>query len=268
MIEQTSIVSAAQALLEAYRTRRPIAPLTADYPDLTLEDAYAIQSEQIAIWAQAGRIVLGYKVGLTSSAMQRQLGVEEPDYGFLVDGMYHATGSTLDMGTYIAPRVEPEIAFVLGADLAGPGITVSDARAAVDHVVGSLEIIDSRIADWRITLADTIADNASSASVIVGRTAMPLADIDVAALSVSLTKNGETVGEGTGAAVLGSPLNALVWLANTLGNHGVTLRAGSLVLPGSVCAATPVVDGDEISADFGPLGIVDVRFRAYEGLQS
>jgi 2-keto-4-pentenoate hydratase len=268
MIDQTSTAGAAQALLQAYRTREPIEPLTSTHPGLTVADAYAIQAEQITAWQHEGRAVRGYKVGLTSTAMQHQLGVDQPDYGFLVDGMYHRSGDSLVASSFIAPRVEPEIAFVLSADLAGPGVTLADARAAVGGVVASLEIIDSRIADWRITLADTIADNASSAGVVVGGTSIPLDDIDIDGLAVALAKNGELVGEGRGAAVLGSPLNALVWLANTLGEHGVTLASGSLVLPGSVCAATAVTGGDEISADFGPLGTVTVRFDGTSGGRS
>ncbi|MFC6173439.1 2-keto-4-pentenoate hydratase [Subtercola frigoramans] len=252
----------ADQLAEAYVSGKPIDPLSETDPGLTIDDAYAIQAAQIRDWATSGRHVRGYKVGLTSLAMQRQLGVDQPDFGYLVDGMYHQPGSVVSIGSFIAPRIEPEIAFVLGADLSGPGVTVEEARRAVSSVVGALELIDSRIVDWRISLIDTIADNASSAGVVVGHTALPLESLDIEALAVTLAKNGEHAGSGTGAAVLGSPLNALVWLANTLGTYGVTLKAGSVVIPGSVCAAVPVGAGDTITADFGPLGSVSLSFSS------
>jgi 2-keto-4-pentenoate hydratase len=252
--------AAANALLTAYRTREPIPPLTSAYPGLRPDDAYAIQAEQIAVWAAAGRVVRGYKVGLTSQAMQTMLGVDQPDYGFLVDGMYHDEGSTVDPSRWIAPRIEPEIAVFLGADLQGPGVTLDDVEASVESVVGTLEIVDSRIKDWKITIADTIADNASSGGVVVGRDTLPLSELDIVEQRVELRKNGEAVGHGYGAAVLGSPLNAVLWLANRLGELGVPLRAGSLVLPGAVCAMVPIAAGDRIEADFGRLGRVRVAF--------
>lgn len=262
MVDRLSIVDAAHELSQAYRTRIPIAPLTERHPDLSVAEAYAVQTEQLALWEGEGRRILGYKIGLTSAAMQRQLGVDEPDYGYLLDTMVHRSGAALDRGALIAPRVEPEIAFVLKADLTGPGVTPDEARRAIGHAVGSLEVIDSRIADWRIRLADTIADNASSAAVVVGDSTAPLDEIDIDSLRVELTKNGAPAGSGIGADVLGSPINAVVWLANTLGGYGVTLTAGSLVLPGSVCAAAPVEAGDVVRADFGPLGAVEVRFES------
>jgi 2-keto-4-pentenoate hydratase len=254
------IRSAADALRGAYATRQPIAPLSATYPGLGVEDAYAIQAAQVAAWESSRGAVRGYKVGLTSPAMQRQLGVDQPDYGFLFDDMYHPDGAVLDAAEFIAPRVEPEIAVVLGRDLTGPGLTADDVAGAVDRVVGALEIIDSRIAEWKITLVDTIADNASSAGLVLGETTSALADIDPVTLRVGITRNGEDVGSGSGEDVMGSPLNAVAWLANTLGGYGVTLRAGSVVLPGSVCAAVAVGAGDRIVADFGILGTVTVSF--------
>ncbi|MGP3535642.1 2-keto-4-pentenoate hydratase [Microbacterium sp. RD1] len=260
MIDDSQVHEAAAALFSAYETGAAIAPLSETYPGLTVDDAYAIQSAQIAAWTAEGRAIWGYKVGLTSRAMQQQLGVDQPDYGFLVDGMAYPDGGEVALDHFLAARVEPEIAFVLGRDLRGPGLTADDARAAVEAVVASIEIIDSRIADWRITLPDTIADNASSAGAVIGSVRLPVEDVDLAALTVTLSRDGEKIAEGTGAAVMGSPLNALTWLANKLGEYGVTLTAGSIVLPGSVCAAAPVSTGDLISADFGPLGTVGIRF--------
>lgn len=260
MIDDTQVRRAADALLAVYDTHETVPPLSETYPGLSVADAYAVQAAQIARWVADGREIWGYKVGLTSRAMQQQLGVDQPDYGYLVDGMRHDAGDTVAAAAFVAPRIEPEIAFVLGRELRGPGLTVDDARAAVESVVGALEIIDSRIADWRITLPDTIADNASSAGAVVGATRVPIDEVDVAALAVTLTRNGEQVGAGTGAAVMDSPLHALAWLANTLGGYGVTLAAGALVLPGSVCAAASVAAGDVVVADFGVLGTVDIRF--------
>ena len=159
---------AADALLDAYRSRVPIAPLTETTPGLSIEQAYAIQLAQVEHWKSAGHTIKGHKVGLTSRAMQLQLGVDQPDYGHLREDMFHLDSAPVDLDRFISPKVEPEISFVLKRPLAGPGVTVAEAISAVDFAIASLEIIDSRIADWRITLADTIADNASSGGVVLG----------------------------------------------------------------------------------------------------
>lgn len=260
MITEADRLAAAEALLGAYASRTPVAPLSAQHPGLDVEDAYAIQSIQIDRWRGEGRPVRGYKIGLTSEAIQRQLGVDQPDYGFLVEGTSFPDGAVLDAGAFLQPRIEPEIAVILGKPLRGPGLGVEEVADAVDRVVGALEIIDSRIADWRITLADTIADNASSAAVVVGGRQLPLAEIDVAGAGVTLLRDGEPVASGTGSAVLGSPLRAVAWLANRLGEFGVELQPGALVLPGSLTAAIEVVAGQTVSADFGALGTVSVTF--------
>ncbi|MFC5502496.1 2-keto-4-pentenoate hydratase [Lysinimonas soli] len=261
MLSPAEIRSAADALQGAYASAVPIAPLSRSFPGLDVEDAYAIQSLQVVDWARAGRAVRGYKVGLTSAAMQAQLGVDQPDYGFLLDGMYFPVGSTVDASRFISPRIEPEIAVVLASPLRGPGLTLTEVASAIGTVVGALEIIDSRIADWAITLPDTIADNASSAGVVVGETQLPLEAVDVVSLGVQFSINDQAAGQGTGAAVLGSPLNAVLWLANRLGELGVELAAGAVVLPGSVCAAAPIAAGDRVVADFGPLGTVGITVK-------
>lgn len=260
MSEHVDLDKMTYALLAAYESRTPVEPLTSTAPQMTVEDAYAIQSAQVDAWAADGRVVRGYKVGLTSRAMQEMLGVDQPDYGYLVDGMYFDEGASVSRSRFIAPRVEPEISVILSHDLTGPGLSLRQVESAVGSVVGALEIIDSRIKDWRITLADTIADNASSGGVVVGRQEVDLAAVDVVALEVTLRKNGVDVSTGTGADVMGNPLEAVRWLANRLGELGVTLKAGALVIPGSVCAAVPVAAGDRIEADFGPLGTVSIRF--------
>lgn len=248
------------ALLTAHETRQPIAPLTVTSPDMTVEDAYGVQMHQVAAWEASGRRIVGYKVGLTSLAMQKQLGVDQPDFGHLFDDMILDASAPVSLGRFIAPRIEPEISFVLSKDVTGPGLTIDDLADAVDHAVISLEIIDSRIADWKITLADTIADNASSGAVLVGEGTAQLDSVDLAALPVSMRRNGEIVGEGVGAAVLGHPLEGALWLANTLGALGQTLPAGSLIMAGSITAAVAIAPGDTISASFGELGTLKVTF--------
>lgn len=250
----------AKDLLDAYDGGTPIAPLTSTAPGLAVSDAYAIQQLQVAAWTAAGRSIRGHKVGLTSRAMQRQLGVDQPDYGVLRDDMFYLDTVSIEASRFISPKVEPEISFVLKERLAGPGVTVADAIRAVDYVVASIEIIDSRIADWKITLADTIADNASSGGVVLGSRPVRLDEIDLVTTGCVLTKNGEIVDTGAGGAVLGSPIHSLVWLANTLGPLGVELEAGAVVMPGSVCAAVAVAPGDSVTATFAQLGSVTARF--------
>lgn len=250
----------ADALREAQKTLKPIDPVSETYSTLDIDDAYAIQTLVIADRLDEGRVVRGYKVGLTSEAMQRHLGVDQPDFGVLLDNMYIEDGTVVAASDYVSPKIEPEIAVILRSPLQGPGITIADVENAVGTVIASLEVIDSRIRDWRITITDTIADNASSAAVVLGRTELPLTAIDRHALEVTLSVNGVKAGQGMGAAVMGDPLAAVAWLANTLGERGVELPAGALILPGSVCAAAAVAPRDHVVADFGPLGTVSVTF--------
>jgi 2-keto-4-pentenoate hydratase len=259
-METDQVDAAAGALLGAYSSGVPVAPLTARYPGLTVHDAYAIQQAQVAAWTAAGAEVRGHKVGLTSAAMQEQLGVDQPDFGVLTDTMFLTEGVTADYGKFLQPKAEPEIAFVLGRPLRGPGVTVASALAAVDFVLPALEIIDSRVADWKITLADTVADNASSGAVVLGARPVKPDALDLSLVGCLIHRNGRLAGTGAGGAVLGSPVNALVWLANTLGQRGVTLEAGHVILPGSVCAAIPFGPGDTVSAVFDRLGSVSITF--------
>jgi 2-keto-4-pentenoate hydratase len=254
---------AAGALLDAYATRTPVRPLTELYPGLDVDDAYEIQLAQVTRWTADGARIKGHKVGLTSDAMRRQLGVDQPDFGHLTDTVFHADSEPIDTGAFLQPKIEPEIAFVLGRRLAGPGLNAAEAAAAVEFVLPALEIIDSRIAGWRITLADTIADNASSGGVVLGTRPTRLDGLDLAATGCLLHRNGELVDTGAGAAVLGSPLNALVWLANTLGRRGVALEPGHVVLSGSITAAVPVAAGDVFTASLAGLGSATASFRRH-----
>lgn len=259
-MEEHTRADVAENLLEAYRTRRPIEPPSEKFPALDLEDAYAIQQLQVQHWLAGGRVIQGHKVGLTSTAMQQQLGVHRPDYGVLRDDMFHPEDAEIDVDAYVAPRVEPEVAFVLARELVGPGVTVAAAAAAVDFLLPAIEIIDSRIADWRITIIDTIADNASSGGVVLGSTPVSPKSVDLRLVGCNLFGNGNLVATGAGGAVLGSPLLSLAWLANTVGEHGVVLEAGHVVLPGSVTRAQPVRPGDTWTAQFHGIGSVTARF--------
>lgn len=251
---------AAEHLVEAYSTGEPIEPLTGKYPEMTVADSYAIQQIQVREWVDAGARVQGHKVGLTSLAMQRQIGVDQPDYGVLLDNMFLSEHAPIQIGQFLQPRVEPEVAFVLKAPLRGPGVTVADAAAAVNFILPALEIIDSRIADWRITFRDTVADNASSGGLTLGTQPVDLSTVDLRLTGCVLHRNGNVAATGAGGAVLGSPLISLVWLANTLGPLGVSLEPGHVVLPGSVTAAIPVASGDVVTAKFAGIGSVSARF--------
>lgn len=237
-----------------------MSPLTERHPALDLDDAYRIQEIQVEGWLAAGRQVRGRKIGLTSAAMQRQLGVTEPDYGVLLDTFFYSENSRIGTSEFSQPRIEPELAFILGKDLRGPGINVADVIGATAWVVPALEIIDSRIADWRIGYFDTVADNASSGGVVLGSTPRRIDEVDLRLQGVNVYVGGTLVETGAGAAALGSPLNSIVWLANVLGTRGVTLEAGQVILPGSVTRAIPVDPGDTVSADFAAMGSVTVNF--------
>ncbi|HRW02239.1 MAG: 2-keto-4-pentenoate hydratase [Tetrasphaera sp.] len=250
---------AAERLLAAY-DGGPIPPLTATYEGMALDDAYAVQQLQISALLERGRTIKGHKVGLTSAAMQKLLGVSEPDYGHLLDDFFYLEHMPIPSSRFLQARIEPEVAFVLKKPLQGPGVTVSEAISAVDYVLPALEIVDSRIENWKIGLFDTIADNASSAAVVLGSTPTPLADVDLRLMGAVMHKNGQVAGTGAGGAVLGSPINSLVWLANTVGARGVVLDAGHVILPGAVCAMVPVAAGDTVTATFAGLGSVTARF--------
>jgi len=257
---QDQRIAEAELLLDAYRTLRPIPPLVVRHPEMTLEDAYAVQSLQTERRIAEGAAIRGHKVGLTSHAMQRQIGVTTPDYGVLMADMFYLESQPIPTDRFLQVRVEPEIAFVLDRPLRGPGLTIADAVRAIGFVLPSLEIIDSRIADWTIGYFDTVADNASSGGIVLGSSVRGLDQLDLRGMGCVLRKNGRVVGTGAGGAVLGSPLNALVWLANTLGERGVTLEEGAVVLPGSITQSVPVESGDTISCAFAGLGALTARF--------
>jgi 2-keto-4-pentenoate hydratase len=256
---QTVTDQASSALLGAYTSGVPIPPLQEKFGPLTVDDSYQIQLRQVNAWLADGRRIAGHKVGLTSAAMQRQLGVTSPDFGHLMADMFYPEHEAVPRERFLQPRVEPEVAFILKRDLRGPGVNVADAVRAVEYVLPALEIIDSRIADWKIGLIDTIADNASSAGVVLGSRPVHIADVDLRLAGCVLRRNGEIAATGAGGAVLSSPINALVWVANVLGSRGASLEAGHVVLPGSMTAALPFDSGDVVSSTVAGLGTVTAR---------
>ncbi|WP_206830464.1 2-keto-4-pentenoate hydratase [Alicyclobacillus fructus] len=250
------LISLADALRRAEAERAPIPPLTDDHADLTVQDAYRIQQLNVEKRIAMGDRVVGHKIGLTSKPMQLQLGVSEPDFGHLFQSMWFESGSAIDF-PLIQPKVEPEIAFILSDDLVGPGVDLHRVLAATRAVVPAIEVIDSRIADWKIRLVDTIADNASAGCFVLGHLPTPVSGVDLETVGGVLKVNGEVVQTGAGAAVMGHPAKAVAWLANTLTELGTPLRAGHVVLSGAVSAAVPIHPGDRVQLSFGPLGAVE-----------
>ena len=251
--------TAADALLDARRTRTPIAPFTDAAPALTAADGYAIQSAVVERLLAGGDRVVGYKLGLTSAPMQEMMGVDTPDYGPVLASFVHHDGAAVALDAFIAPRIEAEIVLVLRSPLRGPGVTPRDVLAATAGASAALEIIDSRIADWRIKLPDTIADLASCGAVAVAGRVVPLDGFDLRLVGMVLTRNGLLVDTGAGAAALGDPAAAVAWLANTLAPAGVTLEAGHFVMTGALHRAVPLERGDVFRAEFDRLGPLTLR---------
>ena len=254
--------TAADLLWDAEVGRRPIDPLTATYPDIDVVDAYEIALHNIRRRLAAGATVYGHKVGLSSPVMQQMMGVDEPDYGHLLDDMVLSQDTPVDAGRYCFPRIEVEIGYVLGASLPGEGCTEEDVLAATEYVVPSIELIDSRITDWRIGLADTIADNASSAGVLLGSARVSPGRLDLSDIEAVLFKDGTEIARGNTSAVLGNPTTAVAWLARKVAAFGVKLEAGHVILPGSCTRAVDVHPGETFRADFAGLGDVHISFAA------
>ncbi|WP_028603204.1 2-oxopent-4-enoate hydratase [Ottowia thiooxydans] len=247
-------------LYEALKACRTLEPLTNRHPDISIDDAYAIQQRMMKRRLDAGEKVVGKKIGVTSKAVMNMLGVYQPDFGWLTDGMVYNEGEAIEASTLIQPKAEGEIAFVLKRTLKGPGVTAADVLAATEGVMACFEIVDSRIQDWKIKIQDTVADNASCGVFVLGDRLVDVRDVDLATCGMVLEKNGEIVATGAGAAALGHPANAVAWLANTLGAHGIALEAGEVVLSGSLAIMVPVKAGDNLRVSIGGIGSCSVRF--------
>jgi 2-keto-4-pentenoate hydratase len=260
MLSEEVRQSVAQTLATAEQDRQPIPPLRDTWPDLDVVDAYTIQLLNIGDRLRDGATVHGHKVGLSSKAMQEMMGVDEPDYGHLLSDMEVFSDQAVSVSRYCMPRVEVEVAFVLGRTLPGEGCTEDDVLACTDHVTASIELIDSRIADWDIKIADTIADNASSAGYVLGSKRVDPASVDLTTIEAKLLCGGEEVAAGRSDAVLGNPVTAVAWLARKVASFGVTLEAGHVILPGSVHRAIDAHAGDDFEAVFTDLGSVQLSF--------
>jgi 2-keto-4-pentenoate hydratase len=250
---------AATRLRLAYRSG-PIPSTQTWLEQPAIDLAYEIQEANTRYWLAGGRRIVGRKIGLTSAAVQRQLGVDEPDFGMLFADMQVASGGETEIARLLQPRAEAEVACVLQSDLRRADLTLDDLRQAIACVLPAIEIVDSRIRDWNITLIDTIADNASSGLYVLGAQRRSLANVDLESCSMTLTKNQAVVSTGSGAACLGHPLNAVQWLARKMVEIGRPLLAGDIVLSGALGPMTPVAAGDVVCATIDGLGSVNVKF--------
>ena len=248
-------------LYEAMSNRTTVRPLTDRYTDITIEEAYQISLRMLERRLSDGEKVVGKKIGVTSKAVMNMLDVRQPDFGYLTDSMVYSQGQPMPISErLIQPRAEGEVAFILKKDLCGPGITNADVLAATECVMPCFEIVDSRIADWQINIQDTIADNASCGLLVLGDNAVDPRNVDLSTCGMVVEKNGAIISTGAGAAALGSPVNCVAWLANTLGRFGIALRAGELILSGSLVPLEPVQAGDFMHVSVGGIGNASVRF--------
>ena len=259
-MDQQQITQLGDELYEALTAGKTVSPLTSRGFDITIEDAYHIQQRMLARRIEKGEKVVGKKIGVTSKAVMNMLGVGQPDFGYLLDGMVYNEGESIPMSSLIQPKAEGEIAFLLNKDLMGPGLTAADILAATEGVMACFEIVDSRIQDWKIKIQDTVADNASCGVFVLGDKLVDPKKVDLALCGMVLEKNGEIVVTGAGAATMASPVNAMVWLANTLGRLGIGLNAGDIVLSGALGAMVPVQAGDSLRCTIGGIGGCSVRF--------
>jgi 2-oxo-hept-3-ene-1,7-dioate hydratase len=266
MLDSSTVQNLAQELREARRTRRQVRHFSQRFPGMTVEDGYAIQRAWVALEIAAGRSIRGRKIGLTSRAMQLSSQIDEPDYAPLMDDMFFTQGGDIAISHFIAPRVEVELAFVLGQALEGPNTTLVDVLRATDYVCPALEIIDARIEQFdRDTKAprkvfDTISDFAANAGIVMGGRPVKPDAVDLRWVGAMLFKNGVIEETGLAAAVLNHPATGVAWLANKIAPHGERLNVGDVVLAGSFTRPTPAVAGDTLHADYGPLGTVSFRF--------
>lgn len=260
MLEEARIQTLGDALYEAMTSGVPTAKISDLEPESTIEDAYRIQTRMLARRIGAGDSFIGKKIGLTSKAIQDALGVYQPDFGQLTREMLHQDGEAIDLGKLMQPRAEAELAFILKRDLIGPGIAATDVILATDYVSPCFEIVDTRFSDWRIKIQDTVSDNASCGVFLLGEGRADPRDLDLSLAGLVIEKNGALHSTGVGAAVQGSPVNAVVWLANTLGRLGIGLKAGDVILSGAQAPLIDVKDGDELTCEIAGAGRCSARF--------
>lgn len=259
-MDTKKIITLGDELFEAWRDARQIAPITDREPNITIEEAYLVQMRTIERRLKAGERVVGKKIGITAKAVMQMLKVDQPDFGHLLSGTSFNEGEPLDARKFCQPRGEGEIAFILNKDLAGPGIKGSDVLAATECVMPAFEIVDSRVTDWKIKIQDTVADNASAAAFVLGDNAVSARKIDLATCGLVLEKNGTIIGTGAGAASMGNPVNAVAWLANKLGELGIVLKAGEVILSGSLSIMFPIQAGDVLRMSLNGIGGASCRF--------
>ncbi|PCJ47012.1 MAG: 2-oxopent-4-enoate hydratase [Gammaproteobacteria bacterium] len=263
MLDKQQIENYASELYDALRNQKMIEPLTERTPEITIEDAYAISSLLLQKRIEIdGEKIIGKKIGVTSKAVQNMLAVHQPDFGYLTDAMVVDESEVLSLtNKMIQPKAEGEIAFILKEDLIGPGVTASDVLRATDFIVPCFEIVDSRIKDWKIKIQDTVADNASCGYFVLGQQAIDPRSVDLSTCGMVVELNGQVISTGSGAAALGAnPVSCVVWLANTLSKFGVFLKAGEVILSGSLVPLQPVKPGDYMSVNIGGIGRTSVRF--------
>lgn len=261
IMDKTIISQLGDELYQALIERSVVEPLTNRFPEITIDNAYRIQQRMIERRTDAGEKIIGKKIGVTSRAVMNMLGVYQPDFGYMLDGMIYNEGQSIDISTLIQPKAEGEIAFILKKDLLGPGVTNADVLAATECVMPCFEIVDSRIRDWKIKIQDTVADNASCGVFVLGDQAVDPRKVDLSLCGMVLERNGEIIATGAGAAALGSPVNAVAWLANTMGRLGIPLKAGEVILSGALAAMFPAKAGDNFRVSIGGLGSCSVRFN-------
>ena len=262
MMDEAQLRSLGDELYLAGKTRQVGPPLTERFAAIEVTDAYRIQQQVIARHLADGRKITGRKIGLTSKAMQAMFGVFEPDFGSLLDHLAFNPGDEVRADLFIQPKVEGEIAFVLGRDLPARRVTVADILDATDYVTAAIEIVDSRFRNWQIKLPDTVADNASFGAYVLGDRRHPVGEIDLRLVGMVLERNGAVVGTGTGAAAMGHPAYCVAWLANKLAEFGTPLRRGDVVLSGALTAAVDAKPGDRFRVQFDRLGEVAITFAA------
>ena len=260
-MDEQLITQLGDELYDCLRNQHTVSPLIERHPEITIEDAYHVSLRFIERRVEAGEKIIGKKIGVTSKPVQDMLGVYQPDFGFLTDGMVYPDGADIPVaGNLIAPRAEGEIAFRLKADLVGPGVTEQDVLDATESIIPCFEIVDSRIQDWKIALQDTVADNASCGVYVLGENEVDPRDFDLPNLRMKIYKNGEFHSEGLGSAVQGDPLTAVAWLANTLGEFGIPFKAGEVILSGSLAPLIPVVPGDRMTLELEGIGGCSCNF--------